>query len=164
MLVYKPTKNFNVTHFKSFSKIFLAGSIELDSAEHWQKKVENVLDVYDDDLILFNPRRDDWDSTIIQTINDDRFSEQVNWELDHLEMSDIIFMYFDPNTKSPISLLELGLYINKKPMVVVCPDGFWRKGNVEIVCDRYKVPVLNTLKDGIDFTLFYLLDLSLKQK
>ena len=48
-------------------------------------------------------------------------------------------MYFDPKTKSPISLLELGLFAKSGKLVVCCPDGFWKKGNVDIVCQRYKV-------------------------
>ena len=27
---------------------------------------------------------------------------------------------------------------------VCCPDGFYRKGNVEIVCDRLKIPLIET--------------------
>ena len=51
-------------------------------------------------------------------------------------------MYFSPGTKSPISLLELGLIVNSDTLVIVyCPDGFWRKGNVDIVCDKYLIPV-----------------------
>ena len=59
---------------------------------------------------------------------------QVEWELEGLELCDIIIMYFDSNTKSPISLLELGLFAHKKKMIVFCPNGFWRKGNVDVVC------------------------------
>jgi hypothetical protein len=57
-----------------------------------------------------------------------------------LEDADIILLYFDPNTKSPISLLELGLYARSKKLFVCCPDGFWRQGNVRVVCERYGVP------------------------
>jgi hypothetical protein len=42
-----------------------------------------------------------------------------------------------PDTKAPISLLELGLFARSDRVVVGCPDGFWRRGNVEIVCQRY---------------------------
>ena len=55
--------------------------------------------------------------------------------------------YFDPKTKSPITLMELG---NQSPwnrmgkdIVVCCPDEFWRKGNVDILCDRYGIKVSN---------------------
>jgi hypothetical protein len=66
-----------------------------------------------------------------------------------LDSSDIIVMYFDPNTKSPISLLELGLYAASGKLIVCCPEGFWRKGNVDIVCQRYKVPTVETIEDLI---------------
>jgi hypothetical protein len=56
-------------------------------------------------------------------------------------------MYLDPNTKSPISLLELGLHATSKKLYVVCPDGFWRKGNVEMVCSVYDIPLFNTLEE-----------------
>ena len=60
-------------------------------------------------------------------------------------------MYFSPETKSPISLLELGLYATSGKMIVCCPDGFWRKGNVEIVCEKYEIPLYETLDDLLNF-------------
>lgn len=99
-------------------KIFLAGSIEMGLAENWQDKITKELiecDQYtDEELIIINPRRDDWNSSWIQSINNPQFTEQVNWELDSLEDSDIIVLWFDPNTKSPISLLEFGLFAESK--------------------------------------------------
>lgn len=64
---------------------------------------------------------------------------------------DWILMYFDPATKSPISLLELGLFANSGKLVVVCPDAFWRKGNVDIVCDTYQIMQQDTLMDACDY-------------
>lgn len=125
--------------------IFLAGSIEMGVAEYWQARfVNNVKDALKDleEYITFlNPRRDDWDSSWTQELNNAQFYDQVTWELDHLDKADIIALYFDPNTKSPISLLELGLYADSGKLIVCCPDGFWRKGNVDIVCQRYGIPV-----------------------
>lgn len=117
--------------------IFLAGSIEMGAAEDWQVKVKQAIDA--PDRLILNPRRDDWDSSWVQSINNPQFNEQVNWELEALEDADIIIFYFAPDTKSPISLLELGLYVQDqdKWVFVCCPEGFWRKGNIEIVCDRY---------------------------
>jgi hypothetical protein len=115
--------------------VFLAGSIEMGSAVNWQ---QTIVDTFTENVIFFNPRRDDWDSTWGQ--DSDKFNEQVNWELDRLADSDIILLYFDPSTKSPISLLELGLYARSGKLMVCCPDGFWRQGNVRVVCERYNVP------------------------
>lgn len=127
--------------------IFLAGSIEMGTAKNWQ---ESVVKRFETHLItFFNPLRDEWDSSWKQEQKETKFNEQVNWEMNNLEDCDIIFMYFDPGTKSPISLLELGLHASSGKMIVVCPDGFWRKGNVEIVCTRFNIPLFNTLEDGI---------------
>lgn len=114
--------------------IFLAGSIEMGEAEDWQVAVVDALSDYD--VYLLNPRRDDWNSSWEQRMSNPNFREQVEWELKAQENADIIFMYFSPETKSPITLLELGLFA-KENIYVCCPDGFWRKGNVEIVCQRY---------------------------
>lgn len=130
-------------------KIFLAGSIEMGNAVDWQTKVVKELNDFTKDLIFLNPRRDSWDSSWVQSIENEKFYEQVTWELDALDKSDYIFMYFDPNTKSPISLLELGLYASTRKLIVACPDGFWRKGNVEVVCERFDIPLLNNLDDLI---------------
>lgn len=119
--------------------IFLAGSIEMGSADDWQKTVS--LDLNDLDINILNPRRSDWDSSWEQKISNANFYEQVTWELNGLDRSDVIAMYFDANTKSPISLLELGLYADQEKSVVFCPDNFYRKGNVDIVCQRYGIPI-----------------------
>ena len=127
-------------------KVFLAGSIEMGLAENWQTRVIRALENRDN-IIVFNPRRNDWDSSWEQSQDNPRFSEQVSWELKHLEIADVILVYFDPKTKSPISLLELGLFSRKA--IVCCPHGFWRKGNVDIVCMRYHIPMFNTIDELI---------------
>jgi hypothetical protein len=66
--------------------------------------------------------------------------EQVEWELAGLEQASLIAMYFEPSTQAPITLLELGLFAQSGRLVVCCPPGFWRRGNIEIVCARYQVP------------------------
>ena len=146
--VVKPEANENNNFCAESVTIFLAGSIEMGSAEDWQVKVE---DAFKDlkEITFYNPRRDDWNSAWTQTEATKEFNGQVNWELNHLERADIIFMYFDPNTKSPISLLELGLYASKGNLIVCCPEGFWRKGNVDIVCNRYRIPMYDNLESAI---------------
>lgn len=132
------------------SSVFLAGSIEMGKAVDWQTQVTNALSDYD--VTILNPRRDDWDSSWKQEISNPQFNEQVTWELNALDMADVIAMYFDPKTQSPISLLELGLYADTQKLVVCCPDGFWRKGNVDIVCKRKDIPQVLTLEGLIMLT------------
>lgn len=118
-------------------KIFLGGSIDMGNAEDWQAKVTRELS--EKNFILFNPRRDDWNKDWKPVSTEPNFRKQVEWELEALEKSDLIIMYFTPKSQSPISLLELGLYARTNKLMVVCPEGYWRKGNVDIVCEKYKV-------------------------
>lgn len=119
--------------------IFLAGSIEMGTAIDWQKEfITNCNNHY---KYIFNPRRDNWDSSWTQSIHNPQFNEQVSWEMTALDIAEAIFMYLAPSTKSPISLLELGLYANSGKLIVCCPKDFWRRGNVEMVCNRYNIPL-----------------------
>lgn len=129
--------------------VFLAGSIEMGTAVDWQSVVCEALTDYD--VAILNPRRDNWDPTWVQSIHNVKFAEQVNWEMDALGYADVVVFYFDPNTKSPITLLELGLCLaSNTKLIVCCPDGYWRKGNVEIVCERFRAPLVATLDELVD--------------
>jgi len=117
--------------------VFLAGSIEMGTAYDWQAILVKMFE--DLEGTVLNPRRDDWDSSWVQSINNPQFRDQVEWELAALEQADYIFLNFVPETKSPISLLEVGLFAQHQGLIVCCPDEFWRKGNVDIVCHRYGI-------------------------
>lgn len=128
-------------------EVFLAGSIEMGRARTWQEDLENMLKSVPN-LNLYNPRRVEWDSSWDQDIKHERFHEQVSWELDHLEESNLVVFYFDPKTKSPITLLELGLAAGSGiNCIICCPQGFWRKGNVDILCERYDLKQVDTLEE-----------------
>jgi len=138
-----------IPNVKTNTKIFLGGSIEMGKAIDWQKE---LIERLKDEMITFlNPRRSDWDSSWTQEITNPQFREQVEWELNGLETSDIIVMVFDPNTKSPISLLELGLHASSEKMVVICPEGFWRKGNVDIVCEKYNIKQVLNIDELVEY-------------
>ena len=123
--------------------IFLAGSIDMGNAEDWQTTFTNAMK--DQDVLLLNPRRDDWDSSWKQEASDKQFSEQVNWELDALEFAKLIVVYFAKDSKAPITFMELGLHAHSGKVVVCCPEGFYRRGNVEIVCNQYGIPMVNDM-------------------
>lgn len=75
---------------------------------------------------------------------------------------DIPFFYFEEGSVSPITLQELGFVIGgrrgliecSEPFVhrpvVVCPERYWRRGNVEIMCARHSIKCLTNLEDGIE--------------
>lgn len=131
--------------------IFLAGSIEMGEAEDWQFRLEKALK--DLPITILDPRRDDWDSSWVQEIGNPQFREQVEWELDGLERASCVAFYFDPNTQSPITLLEVGLTVKEsgrmggQQVIVCCPEGYWRKGNVDVVCNKYGIAQVDTYKE-----------------
>jgi hypothetical protein len=131
--------------------VFLAGSIEMGAATNWQRQVEVALDGLS--VVILNPRRDAWDAGWVQSIGNPEFREQVEWELEAQERADVIAMYFDPATRAPVTLLELGLFARSGKLVVCCPDGFWRKGNVEIVCARYGVPLVAEFEEFVSLLI-----------
>jgi hypothetical protein len=55
-------------------------------------------------------------------------------------------MYFVPSSQSPITLLEFGLYARSGKLRVAAPEGYWRKGNLDITGDRYGVPRYDDLQ------------------
>lgn len=147
--IFYPPDNISYKN-KKLTSIFLAGTIEGGESEDWQQSVISKLKQRVNYYNVFNPRRKDWDNTWTQEFSNPNFYQQVNWELNALDNADIIIMYFLPGTKSPISLLELGLYATSGKLRVVCPYGFWRKGNVEIVCNKYNIPMYKNIDDLIN--------------
>jgi hypothetical protein len=153
MKLIKPPSN---ELFMTIPSIFLAGSIELGSAEKWQDPISQEFAHLN--VAVYNPRRDDWDSSWVQSIENVQFCEQVEWELTRLELCDAIPMYFDPNTKSAITLLELGLFAKSGKLIVYCPEGFWRKGNVDVVCKRYEISRASSMEELVEKTITKLKD------
>lgn len=154
MNVLTPPQRVNADHQVV---VFLAGSIEMGAAKEWQQQ---AIDLFDSmipeeqrrDYLILNPRRPDWDSSWKQEYEDPQFYQQVKWELKGLKEADYVLVYFDPSTKSPISLLELGAFHNKA--IVVCPEGFWRKGNIDIFCEEFNVKQVPDLKSAVEQIIF----------
>lgn len=142
-MIYFPPSNLSLRD-RDKKSVFLAGSIEMGKSFDWQSSLGDWLD--SQGFNVFNPRRKDWDSSWKQSHDNANFYQQVMWELNGLEKSDIIIMYLDPETKAPISLLEFGLFAKSKKIYVICAEGFWRKGNIEIVCDVYDIPLFNSIE------------------
>lgn len=122
-------------------------------AERWQDRV--VSELQPTDWMIFNPRRDQWDGSWVQSIDNPAFKAQVEWELTAQETAHTILYYFAPGTQAPITLFELGLFCRHagKDVIVVCPTGFWRKGNVDVVCHRYGITQYDTLTGALEALL-----------
>lgn len=144
----KPPQSFELIPL-SDQVVFLAGTIEQGNSEDWQSRVgQHIIDNYSSWVL--NPRRDGWDPTWEQTIDNPQFKQQVVWELDGLDRANIIIVNLLADSKSPISLMELGLHAPRRIlMFVACEPGFWRRGNVQVLCERYHIP----LYDNVDLLL-----------
>lgn len=147
MIVLRPPESLPVVRVngKVPNSVFLAGSIDEGRAENWQQAIVEVLKPLNG--IIFNPRREQWDESIVPVIENGAFYEQVHWEMTAIESSQVVVMYLHPGAKSPISLLELGLSVKDSKMIVCCPEGFWRKGTVDIVCERYGAIMTDNFED-----------------
>lgn len=128
-------------------KIFLAGSIEQGKAIEWQKDVVQSLVPYN--VMVLNPRRTNWNASWKD--GDKNITRQINWELSGINMSDAVFFYFDPNTLSPITLLEFGKCIAwDVKRFIVCPKGYWRRQNVLVTAKWHHERIYDSLDQGID--------------
>lgn len=124
-------------------KVFLAGSIDMGGTTDWQAQLAHEL--ADEGVVLLNPRREDWNPAWKPVAEEPEFRRQVEWELTALQRADVIAMYLAPGSQAPVSLLELGLHAGSGKVLLACPDGFWRKGNVDIVAQRYGIARYDSL-------------------
>lgn len=131
-------------------RVFLAGSIDNGRASNWQAEVSAAL--ANAGVVLLNPRRADWNPAWQADAEEPEFVRQVRWELQALEQADIVLMYFAPGSQSPVTLLEMGLHARSGKLLVAAPEGFWRKGNVDITADHYGVPRFASLPALVEAT------------
>ena len=128
-------------------RVFLGGSIDMGKAVDWQSQMIAALS--DQDVVILNPRRPDWNPAWKPVAEEPEFRRQVEWELAALESADVVVLYLTPGSQAPISLLEMGLHARTGKLVVLCPEGFWRKGNVDITAQKYGVKQVGTLEELI---------------
>jgi hypothetical protein len=117
--------------------VFLAGTIDMGGSQDWQADL--VAELASVSGVLLNPRRSHWSADWPPDASFPIFREQVEWELDAMEAAGMIAFYFAPGSQAPVTLLELGLAARTGKAVVCCPPGYWRKGNVDVVCEHYGI-------------------------
>lgn len=125
--------------------VFLAGTTSRVDATDWRETLSSLLS--ETPITIYNPYRADWDSTWREDINFAPYRTQVEWELSKQEKADMVVVYFHPETQAPISLLELGLCARTPGKAVVfCPEGYWKRGNVQIVCQTFGIEMVESLE------------------
>ena len=125
--------------------IFLGGTIDNGDSFNHQDALISELKKSETahPLCIYNPRRAEWPSSD----DHDEIDKQIKWELSHLERADLIVMNILGNSKSPISLMEIGLFARENKLLVFCPKDFYRYDNVRVVCGSYGIPLFET-NDG----------------
>lgn len=120
--------------------VFLAGTIDNGESNNWQEKVIKEINVTLPNLTIYNPRRDDWNKDATEKEQMD----QITWEQKYLKESDLIILVLLDDSKSPISLMELGQYSNSNKIVVCCTEKFYRYYNVKWICKDRDIILINT--------------------
>ncbi|KAF1977794.1 hypothetical protein BU23DRAFT_550467 [Bimuria novae-zelandiae CBS 107.79] len=125
--------------------LILFGTIQPSPTHNWATHLSTTL--LDLPIQILNPRRDDWDATWREDVSFAPFRENVEWEMAHAEKASLIVICFKAGSLCPISLLELGMHAARfgERVVVCCEDGFYKRGNVEIVCARFGVVCVRTV-------------------
>ena len=163
MKIYNPEFSYEITTLinentdlysgpKKDVKIFLAGTIDEGKSNNWQNYIIEILGtLYDSSHItVFNPRRNIW-------AYDCDIHKQIEWEQKKLDEADHIFMILEESSKSPISLLELGLYAKSKKITVFCTENFYRFENVEETCKKHGITLITDfIKSETCFTYTYI--------
>lgn len=130
---------------RGVKSVFLAGTTSKVDETDWREDLSASLS--DLPVTIYNPYRADWDSTWREDVKFAPFREQVEWELEKQDKADIVVIYFHPATQAPISLIEFGLCARTPgKAIVVCPEGFWKRANVQIVCAKYAVEMVNSVQ------------------
>lgn len=122
-------------------------SAGIGESEFWQDKI--IRELSWQDITILDSRRDDWDNSWKQEISTPQFREQVEWELAAIYWADVIAIYFDPESESPINLLKFGLCAGTGKLIVYCPEGFKEKGYIDIICRKYKIVNCISMSDFI---------------
>ena len=127
VVLYPDTENKDLDE-AVYQKIFLAGTIDMGKSVDWQKATCDWFRALPEGrYLLFNPRRD---KGLSGEMSD--FEHQVN---------------ILASSKSPITLLEMGLFMRSGKLRVICEPGFYRYDNVRLTCARYGVPLYQNMDD-----------------
>ncbi|KAF7551251.1 hypothetical protein G7046_g7770 [Stylonectria norvegica] len=125
--------------------IFLAGTTSKTGEPDWRETLTDALAEWP--ITIFNPKRDDWDSIWTEDFSDERWKEQVEWELEMQDLANVIVVLFHGVSSAPVSLLELGLHVRSGKVIACVLDGYSKKGNVKAVCLRYQATFVETEDD-----------------
>ncbi len=130
---------------ESHPVLFLAGGIT--GCPLWQDKI--IIHLEKEPLVILNPRRKNFDAN-----NPLMEKEQIEWEYNHLNLSDIISFWFPCETLCPISLFELGdrMALGKAKILIGCHPEYKRIRDIKIQTKlrNPNIEVVESLEELVD--------------
>lgn len=133
--------------------IFIAGGIS--NCPDWQQYVCKKIAEKKDYLILFNPRRSQWDD---ERKDSNVSYDQIVWEYNSIEKSTGIIFWFPKDTLCPITLFELGAALNHKDVFAIGVEpGYQREFDIrtQVALVNPEIKISNSLDDLIRDTVNY---------
>lgn len=142
MIIVTPEETISKLPNKPNSKsVFLAGTIDNGDSLNWQNKtIIELMNLGINDIEIYNPRREHWNPNPSK----EEMEYQIKWEQEYLDKADFIAMVLLDDSKSPISLLELGLYAKSNKLIVFCTPDFYRWDNVRLTCEKYNIQLVES--------------------
>lgn len=131
-------------------KIFLAGSID-NAIIHWRELIIEYIrsswfdeKEINDNITIYSPRREDVWTT-------DMENEQAAWDIAMMNTADYIILHLTGNTISPVSLMELGIFMTTPKLYFSVNDDYIRKNIAELYFSCYGYNKKSkSLQDSID--------------
>ena len=96
-------------NLNTYPSLFMAGGIS--NCSDWQVELANKLD--NENLVIFNPRRDDFN-----VLDPAMELEQIQWEHRYLREAQAVLFWFPKETLCPITLFELGATLERTRVVI----------------------------------------------
>lgn len=142
MIIITPEETISKLPNKPNSKsVFLAGTIDNGDSLNWQNKtIIELMNLGINDIEIYNPRREHWNPNPSK----EEMEYQIKWEQEYLDKADFIAMVLLDDSKSPISLLELGLYAKSNKLIVFCTPNFYRWDNIRLTCEKYNIQLVES--------------------
>ena len=146
-VVLRPPKP--ISAVKDAFSVFFSSTAEINSFLPWQNLI--LKELIDEEIVCFNPFRNAWDLAWEEVDDyEDKYKNQVLWELQALDQANLIVMYFCSNVKAPVSLLEFGLQAKSGKLLICCAKDFWRKKFIDVVCKQYGISQACSLEEVVD--------------
>ncbi|CAL2083375.1 nucleoside 2-deoxyribosyltransferase domain-containing protein [Tenacibaculum sp. 190524A02b] len=131
----------------NYQYYFLAGSIDYQSKTPWRK---TIIEKSSKRIHFFDPTNKNH-----HNLSDTEMKNQIEWELNTLELSDKIILNFLGYSKSPISLVEMGLYAQSGKLIIICPPEFYQNRYMYPLASKYNIPLFKNLCEFLDSFQLY---------